>query len=86
MGGGMLKLEPSEAERVLVAQPKKLRISQTEFDEVDSFVREGQMAVAVDLADDIVLRRNLGLTWDQIQVLREGLVTVREMRRKKLAS
>lgn len=86
MGGGMLKLEPSEAERVLVAQPKKLRVSQAEFDELDSFVREGQMAVAVDLADDIVLRRNLGLTWDQIQVLREGLVTVREMRRKKLAS
>lgn len=85
MGGGMLKLEPTEAERVLVVRPDTLRVSRTDFTEADSLVREGQFAAAMDIADDLVLRQGFGLTWDQIQVLREGLREIREARRKKVA-
>ena len=85
MGGGMLKLEPTEAERVLVVRPDKLRVSRTDFDEVDCLVRTGQFAAAMDIADDLVLRQDLGLTWEQIQVLRDGLREIREARRKKIA-
>lgn len=86
MGGGMLKLEPTEAGRVLVVRPETLRASRTDFEEVDSLVRAGQLTAAMDVADDLVLRQGFGLTWAQIQVLREGLREIREARRKKIAA
>jgi hypothetical protein len=82
----MLKLEPSEAARTLVVRPDLLKFSEAQFEEMDYFVRSNSMSSAIDMADDLVLRGVLGLNWDQIQVLRNGLTEVRELRRKRIAT
>jgi hypothetical protein len=82
LGGGMLKLEPSEAARTLFVRPDLLKFSEAQFEEMDYFIRSNSMSSAIDMADDLVLRGVLGLNWDQIQVLRNGLAEVREQRRK----
>lgn len=84
LGGGMLKLEPSEAQRVLMVRPELLRLVDPRFPLLDSLVRCGKFDAAADFADEIVLRDSLGLTWDQIQVLRDGRKEVKESRRKRL--
>jgi adenine-specific DNA-methyltransferase len=86
LGGGMLKLEPSEAEQVLIVRPETIRATQGTFMELDSLVRANMLAAAVDLADELVLRDTLALTWEQIRVLREGRDEVKESRRKKIAA
>jgi hypothetical protein len=82
----MLKLEPSEAARTLVVRPDLLKFSEAQFEEMDYFIRSNSMSSAIDMADDLVLRGDLGLNWDQIQVLRNGLTEVREQRRKRIAT
>ncbi len=85
LGGGMLKLEPSEAEQVLSVRPEALRATEAQFQEIDTFVKSGMFATAIDLADEIVLRETLALTWEQIQVLRKGLEEIKACRRKIVA-
>jgi adenine-specific DNA methylase len=86
LGGGMLKLEPTEAERTLVVRPELLRLSQEQIEEVESLIRSTSFAYAIDLADEWILRDMLALTWDQIQILRDGVREIRESRRKKIAA
>lgn len=71
LGGGMLKLEPSEAERVLVALPyPKDTIDLVA--ELDALLRRGNFPAAQDLADSSVLRRRLGLSKSECMVLRDA--------------
>lgn len=86
LGGGMLKLEPTEAEHTLLVRPDLLHIGADQFEELDTAVRSKSSGYAIDLADEWILRETLGLTWDQIQVLRDGLHKIRETRRKKIAA
>lgn len=63
MGGGMLKIEPSEAERVLVAvskgTPRRLdKLAR----ELDVLVRAGDQKIAQMLADEAILKNIIGLT------------------------
>lgn len=82
MGGGMLKLEPSEAQRVILPKLELVPVNPSEFERADRYKREGANGSLCDLADQVVLRRGLGLTWKQIQVLRDGLERLRQSRRK----
>ena len=82
----MLKIEPSEATRTLVVRPHLLNFSEAQFEEMDYYIRSNSMSSAIDMADELVLRGVLGLNWDQIQVLRNGLTEVREQRRKRIAT
>jgi adenine-specific DNA methylase len=84
MGGGMLKLEPSEAARVLIVRPERISIEWSYFQELDRLLRTKSSGSATDLADDLVLAQGLGLSWSQIQVLRDGLQKIRDSRRKKV--
>jgi adenine-specific DNA-methyltransferase len=84
MGGGMLKLEPTEAEAVLVHRPECVKVSLARFQELDQLIREKSTAGAIDLADEVVLRETLGLTWEQIQIIRDGLDFMRSSRRKRV--
>ena len=82
-GGGVLELEPTEAERLLV--PSRL-VAGLPVEELDSMIRAGKLRQAIDANDDLVLRQGLGLTTGDIAVLRSAWDTMRERRhgRKRL--
>jgi len=86
LGGGMLKLEPTEAERTLVVRPELIRITEDQFEELDTVIRSRSVGYAIDLADEWILRDTLALTWDQIQILRDGLQEIRASREKRVAA
>jgi len=67
----MLKLEPSEAERVLVA------VSQPQdaiglVKELDRLLRTDNSPAAQDLADTSILRRRIGLSKSECAILRDA--------------
>jgi len=62
LGGGMLKLEPTEAGRVLVACPISSSIDLEGLaSELDLLLRKGQIDTAKTLADSVILRDWIGL-------------------------
>jgi hypothetical protein len=82
LGGGMLKLEPSEAERVLVAPPyPKDTIGLVT--ELDRLLRGGNFPAVKDLADTSVLRRRLGLSKSECMVLRDAAGQLEDWRMHK---
>jgi len=78
MGGGMLKLEPSEAEKVMLASPKQYP-NNAITEKLDSLLRNSQVDNALDYADKEILVP-LGLTHNDCIALREGHNTLREWR------
>jgi len=80
LGGGMLKLEPKEAENVMVGgcgEEAKLRSLSVELDEM---VRSGREAEARDRADTLILRRMFGLSKLACSLLRKGAEELRNRR------
>jgi hypothetical protein len=77
LGGGMLKLEPSEAKRVRVADVAKLEPLARKL---DALFRAGKDDQARALADEVVLRQGLGLSEKDCQLLRESAKYLRERR------
>jgi len=71
LGGGMLKLEPSEAEKVLVALPYP-KDARDLVKELDGLLRRNDFVAALDVADSSVLRRRLGLSKSECMVLRDA--------------
>ncbi len=71
LGGGMLKLEPSEAERVLIALPS-LQDSRELFHRVDATLRRRSGEAVGQLVDMRILRRLLGLSANECAVLGEA--------------
>lgn len=80
-GGGVLKLEPTEAEALLVPLPPA--VVREHLAEVDEFIRAREVDKALDLIDEVVLVNGLGLTRDEIALLREGAATLRARRRAR---
>lgn len=64
-GGGILKLEPSEMERVHVAVPEQAGAAA----QVNRLIRTGDYSGAVAIADDVVLRKTLNLSRTDIGLL-----------------
>ena len=64
----MLKLEPSEAERVLIALPDSESAAGL-VNELDDLIRGGDSQAAQQLVDDSVLRRGLGLSKSECAIL-----------------
>ena len=71
LGGGMLKLEPTEAERLLVALPKPGDISRL-LERTDSYLREARAEEARDLIDHHVLRARGGLSATECALLADS--------------
>ena len=71
LGGGMLKLEPTEAERLLVAMPVPGDTSRL-VSEVDGLLRSGSVEAARDLVDAKVLRKRFGLSATECAQLRDA--------------
>jgi adenine-specific DNA-methyltransferase len=82
LGGGMLKLEPGEAERVVVADagaPPSRTIAA-----LDRLVRRGAIEDAVELADRAICDR-FGIAARQMRSVRAAAAALRERRRKQVA-
>lgn len=80
MGGGLLKLEPGEAQAVLIPLgTKKLQDPSFGY-ELDHLLRHGRLTEARDLADRKILQDDLGLTTAELKILREAYDTLRNRR------
>jgi hypothetical protein len=79
LGGGMLKLEPTEAERVLVPWPGADGLEEL-AGELDALARQRGGEAAQDRADDAILRRGLGLTRAEVATLRAAASALRSRR------
>lgn len=77
-GGGVLKLEPSEAESLLMAPPTPE--AEGLLPEVDRLIRARDLAGVLDLIDPVVLGSGLGLPGDEIAALRVGADRLRARR------
>lgn len=76
-GGGVLELEPTEAERVLVANAMSPALS---ISEIDDYLRTGQMSTLLELNDKQLLGDQLGLSANDRRLLRSAWDTMRERR------
>ena len=79
-GGGVLKLEPTEAEALLLPP---LGAAQEHLREVDALLREGDLEAVLDLVDPLVLGDGLGLRPAEIKALRSGAERLRERRKAR---
>ncbi|MEO7652322.1 MAG: N-6 DNA methylase [Bryobacteraceae bacterium] len=80
LGGGMLKLEPAEAESVVIATPRRTRDIASLTVALDGIIRDEGEAAAAEHADQAVLQRELGLTGRDCKLLREAARLLRERR------
>lgn len=79
LGGGLLKLEPSEAERVLVAMPEVSDANRV-LKEVDDLLRQSRDMEAREIVDRFVLRKKYGLTAAECHVLQDAGATLERWR------
>lgn len=77
-GGGVLKLEPTEAERLLLAKPSPRHSAL--LGQVDRLVRARDYEGALGLVDQAVLVDELGLARDQVALLRSAAQRLRQRR------
>jgi adenine-specific DNA-methyltransferase len=83
MGGGMLKLEPTEAERVLMPGfPKKNNLEDMAV-EMDRIARSGDVMACQEYADRQLLRRYLGLSTADFRLLRDSALLLRQRRNSR---
>lgn len=83
LGGGMLKLEPGEAARLVLplpSTPAAERRVRAGFAEMDALLRERRSAEAQDFADSLVLQGDLGLSARQCKALAKGCDLLRRRR------
>ncbi len=76
-GGGMLKLEPKEADRLPVPEPGVLQQAQTALIAIRPQIaallgRPGGLAEAVTLVDNVLLVGELGIAHSEVKVLRDA--------------
>ena len=76
-GGGVLELEPREAEELPVPYAFA---EELELHRIDDWLREGNVEAALDHGDDVLLRTGCGFSRDQISRLREGWIRLRQRR------
>jgi hypothetical protein len=74
-GGGVLELEPTEAEALPIPITADLDVTQ-----VDLLVRAGLTEDALTMVDDIVLRDRLGLSVRDVERLRGVWMKLRDRR------
>jgi adenine-specific DNA-methyltransferase len=80
LGGGMLKLEPSEAKSVLLPSLNSTKKLKSLAKKLDKLLREKKSKLATQIADDIILGELLQLSTFDIQVLRESAELLRNRR------
>jgi len=82
LGGGMLKLEPKEAERMLVAVGKADACEDL-VSELNQLLRSGKENDARSLADDVILRHGIGMSARDCRLLRSAARRLRNRRQRR---
>jgi adenine-specific DNA-methyltransferase len=85
-GGGVLKLEPSEAKGILLAVPPPSSRTSAAFRKIDSELRRGKRDVAVRLADKIVLEDFLQLDILDVRTLYNSWKSLADLRLQRAQS
>ncbi len=80
LGGGMLKLEPSEAKSVLLPSLPSTKKLKPLVKELDKLLREKNSELATQLADDVILGELLQLSKFDIKTLKESAELLRNRR------
>jgi len=81
LGGGMLKMEPTEAENVVMMSVEDGEANiEALAEELDSLSRGSNEGAAQLVADEELLRRQLGLTGRECRLLREAAETLHQRR------
>jgi adenine-specific DNA-methyltransferase len=76
-GGGVLELEPNEAEMLPLPL---LGADALDLNELDRLLRKGNIDTVLDITDDILLRRGIGLSSDETRALRTIWQKLRDRR------
>lgn len=76
-GGGVLELEPKEAEKLPIPLLRDIAI---EPDKIDNLLRDGKHQEALDYSDNIVLKGILGFDNSLIKSIRSSWVELRDRR------
>ncbi len=66
-GGGVLELEPNEAEKLPLPLMGADRL---DLNELDRLLREGNIYTVLDITDDVLLRQGMGLSIEETRMLR----------------
>lgn len=82
LGGGMLKLEPTEAGQVTIPLPRAKEASEL-VAQIDQFVRSGNSQKVGEIIDRRILRGRFGLSATECQLLRSGADELRNWRLHK---
>jgi adenine-specific DNA-methyltransferase len=80
LGGGMLKLEPSEAKSILLPSLTSTKKLKPLAKKLDTLLREKKSEVATQIADDIILGELLQLSKHDIETLKESAELLRNRR------
>lgn len=82
LGGGMLKLEPGEARKVLIALPDNMSSEGLDdaYQKIDSALRRRDLEAALDVGDKFILQEGLGCSPEQCSVLHSGYHYLRDRR------
>jgi len=84
LGGGMLKLEPTEAEQVLVPLgAEKMPLTADTKTEFDVLLRAGETDRAREVADELFLRGELGLSGRECGLLQQAALLLRNRRQSR---
>src|SRR6266566_8691945 len=76
-GGGVLELEPNEAEKL----PLPLVGADTlDLNELDRLLREGNIEAVLDITDEVLLRKGMGLSIEETRMLRTIWQKLRDRR------
>lgn len=66
-GGGVLELEPNEAERLPLPL---IGANALDLDEFDKLLRQGNISAVLDITDEVLLKKGLGLSSEETSMLR----------------
>ena len=79
MGGGLLKLEPSEAERVLLALPGGA-LPDDPLGSLDTLARHGRNGIAQATVDRMILQKQVGVSRAECRILQDATELLRVRR------